>query len=153
MLKKHPLLTGFPIVGAGDGGPPHPTIFFETLPPSKTMPSMGHTPPTRETPFHGMIPRKSTINSNLKYSWNPWKICVKFIFSKLAVLQAYSRQLYYRMNSFTGFFGKHFSPPPSCCPHVLSPPRPPPSNFEEPSPPPPCSQHLWETLINGDRCQ
>ena len=67
-VKKHPLLTGFPIVGAGDGGPPHPTIFFETLPPSKTMPSMGHTPPTRETPFHGMIPRKSTINSNLKYS-------------------------------------------------------------------------------------
>ena len=56
-------------------------------------------------PFHEMIPSKSTINNNLKSSWNPWKIYVKkFIFSKFARLQAYIRQLYYQMNSFTGIF-------------------------------------------------
>ena len=39
-------------------------------------------------------------------------MCVKkFIFSKFAGLQAYSRQLYYQMNSFTGFFRQHFKPP------------------------------------------
>ena len=67
-----------------------------------------------------MIPSKSTINNNLKSSWNPWKIYVKkFIFSKFARLQAYIRQLYYQMNSFTGIFQLHFKPPPL-------------SNFEEP---------------------
>ena len=36
----------------------------------------------------------------------------KFIFSKFAGLQAYSRQLYYQMNSFTGIFWQHLKPPP-----------------------------------------
>ena len=35
----------------------------------------------------------------------------KFIFSKLAVLQAYSQQLFYQMNSFTGIFQQHCKPP------------------------------------------
>ena len=50
-------------------------------------------------------------------------MCVKkFIFSKFAGLQAYSRQLYYQMNSFTGIFRQHFKPPmlPPCI--DLSPP-------------------------------
>ena len=40
----------------------------------------------------------------------------KFIFSKFAGLQAYSRQLYYQINSFTGIFWQHFKPPmlPTC---------------------------------------
>ena len=45
-------------------------------------------------------------------------MCVKkFIFSKFAGLQAYSHQLYYQMNSFTGFFDSILSPPamlPQC---------------------------------------
>ena len=40
-------------------------------------------------------------------------MCVKkFIFSKFGGLQAYSRQLYYQMNSFTGIFQQHFKLPP-----------------------------------------
>ena len=35
----------------------------------------------------------------------------KFIFSKFAGFQAYSRQLYYQMNSFTGIFWQHFKLP------------------------------------------
>ena len=36
-------------------------------------------------------------------------MCVKkFIFSKFAGLEAYSRQLYYQMNSFIGIFRQHF---------------------------------------------
>ena len=47
-------------------------------------------------------------------------MCVKkFIFSKFAGLQAYSQQLYYQMNSFTGFFLQHLKPP-SRSPHVLN---------------------------------
>ena len=54
----------------------------------------------------------------------------KFIFSKFAGLQAYSWQLSYQMNSFTGIFWQHFKPP------MLSPciDLSPPSNFEEPPP-------------------
>ena len=53
--------------------------------------------------------------------------------SFLVNLQAYSQQLYYQMNSFTGIFYSILSPPilPPCI--DLSPP-PSPSNFEEPSP-------------------
>ena len=40
----------------------------------------------------------------------------KFIFSKFADLEAYSRQLYYRMNSVTGIYWQYFKPPmvPTC---------------------------------------
>ena len=39
-------------------------------------------------------------------------MCVKkFIFSKFADLQAYSRHLYYQMNSFKGIFDSILSPP------------------------------------------
>ena len=77
----HLLYTGFPIVG--EGGAPHPTFFSNPPPPSKPMPPMGHPsfknegPPSektiplplkREAPFHEMIPRKGTINNNLKSS-------------------------------------------------------------------------------------
>ena len=44
-------------------------------------------------------------------------MCVKkFIFSKFAGLEAYSRQLYYRMNSFTGIYWQYFKCPmvPPC---------------------------------------
>ena len=40
-------------------------------------------------------------------------MCVKkFIFSKFGDLQAYSWQLYYQMNCFTGIFQQHFKLPP-----------------------------------------
>ena len=85
---------------------------------NEAPPSEKQIPPLkRETPFHKMIPSKSAINNNLKSSKNPWKICVKkFIFSKFAGLQAYSRQLYYQVNSFTGIFQQHLLPPmlPPC---------------------------------------
>ena len=42
----------------------------------------------------------------------------KFIFSKFAGLEVYSRQLYKQMNFFTGFLKQHFNP--------LPPPPPPP---------------------------
>ena len=125
--------------------PPHQNRCspFEHPPPrlkKEAPPSEKQPPPPlkREAPFHVMIPRKSTINNNLKSSSNPSKICV---FSKCAGLQAYSRQLYYQMNSFTGISRQHFKPtPPSQC----SPPcidlSPLPIKFS------PCSQHLWETL-------
>ena len=86
-----------------------PTPLKNEPPHLKNNPS----PPLKhETPFHEMIPRKSTINNNLKSSWNPWKTCLKkFIFSKFGDLQAYSRKLYYQMNSFTGIFWEHFKLP------------------------------------------
>ena len=56
---------------------PPPYDLFEK-PPSKPMPPMGCTPHEkttphplplkRQAPFHEMIPRKSTINNNLKSS-------------------------------------------------------------------------------------
>ena len=56
----------------------------------------------------------------------------KFIFSEFAGLQAYSRQLYYQINSTTGIFNRILSPP-HAPPYIdLSPPSP--SNFEEPPP-------------------
>ena len=101
------------------GGDRHPAIFFEN-PPIKTdaplwgipqlkneaRPSEKQIPPLKhETPLHEMIPRKSTINNNLKSSQNPWQIYVKkFIFIKFGGFQAFSRQFYYQMNSFTGIF-------------------------------------------------
>ena len=143
-------------------------MFFKTSPPplaSKPIPLNGApplplkneahpiwktpTPLKREVPFHEMIPRKNTLNNNLKSSKNPSKIWVKkFIFSKFASLQAYSRQLYYQMNSTTGIFNIILSPPPHASPmYWLKPPQ---SNFEEHCPSmegsPPCSQHLYETL-------
>ena len=52
-------------------------------------------------------------------------MCVKkFIFSKFAVLQAYSWQLYYQVNSFTGIFRQHFKPPMLSPCIDLSPPIP-----------------------------
>ena len=109
----------------GGGTPPHPTIFFLKPPPIKTDAPHGASPPIknevppsekqpspplkREAPFHEMIPRKITINSNLKSSSNPWKVCLKkFIFSKFAGLQVYSGLLFYQMNSITGIFRQHF---------------------------------------------
>ena len=107
--------------------PPHP----KNNPP----PPLKH-----ETPFHEIIPRKSTINNKLKSSSNPWKVCLKkFIFSKFGGLQTYSQQLYYQMNFFTGIFRQHFKLP---LPHQIL--RSPPANGEGHSPP--CSQRLWETL-------
>ena len=70
-------------------------------------------------------------------------------FSKFAGLQAYSRQLYYQMNSFTGIFQQHFKPSmlPPCI--DLSPT----SNFEEPPTPLPhvlntCGK-LWNVTANN----
>ena len=142
-------------------------FFFEPPPPpthSKPMPSMRCSPLTlkwsspckkqspplkRKKPFHEMIPRKSTINNNLKSSQNPWKICVKkFIFSKFAGLQAYSWQLYYHIYSFTSIFWQHFRAPLPLLPPCID--LSPPIKFwrAPPHPPPPlCSQYLWETLI------
>ena len=37
----------------------------------------------------------------------------RFIFSNFAGLQAYRLQHYYQMNSFTGIFQQHFTPPPA----------------------------------------
>ena len=68
--------------GGMSGGDRHPAIFFEN-PPIKTdaplwgipqlkneaRPSEKQIPPLKhETPLHEMIPRKSTINNNLKSS-------------------------------------------------------------------------------------
>ena len=81
-------LPWFPIVGSmwGHGGhPTHPAIFFENPHPIKTdAPNGAHPllkneapPPSekhpclllkRKIPYHEMIPRKSTINDNLKSS-------------------------------------------------------------------------------------
>ena len=92
--------------------------FFRTphqnqCPPQGAPPTQKWTPPLKhETPFREMIPRKSTINNNLKSSYIPWKICVKkFIFSKFGGLRTYSWQLYYQMNSFTGIFQQYFKLP------------------------------------------
>ena len=72
--------SGFPIVEGGHegGAPPYLMIFLETPPPPKLMPPWGapHPLPLKnkaqplkhETPFDEMIPRKSTINNNLKSS-------------------------------------------------------------------------------------
>ena len=68
--------SGFPIVGGHKRGvPPYDDFFLKSLPP-KPMPPMGVPPPRplkneapplkHETPFHEMIPIKSTINNNLK---------------------------------------------------------------------------------------
>ena len=67
--------------------------FFRT-PHQNRCPPWGVSPLKNEAPilkheatFHEMIPRKSTINNNLKSNQNPRKICVKkFIFSKFADL-------------------------------------------------------------------
>ena len=77
--KKFQVLTGFPIVGTAWGdAPPSILQFFSKNPPSNLMPFHG-APPTqlkndathpieREAPFHEIIPRKRTINNNLKSS-------------------------------------------------------------------------------------
>ena len=75
--KKFQVLTGFPIVGRAWGGcSPYPTMFLKTLPHQTWCSSMGRPPhhlnmkpPTPlkcEAPYHETIPRKSTINNNLK---------------------------------------------------------------------------------------
>ena len=78
--KKFQVLTGFPIVGRVWGGYPTPPCvqFFRKTPHQTSCSSIGHrlphlkmkppTPLKREAPFHEMIPRKSTINNNLKSS-------------------------------------------------------------------------------------
>ena len=70
----------------------------------------------------------------------------KFSFRKFAGLHAYSRQLYYQMNSFKGIFRQLLSPPmlPPCI--DLSPKfwR---WGWGRVWHSPPCSQHLWETLV------
>ena len=70
-------------VGVGHGGMPPIIWYFSTLLPSKLMPPMGRSPslknkaPSSEkqtpllkckAPIHEMIPRKSTMNNNLKSS-------------------------------------------------------------------------------------
>ena len=55
-------------------------------------------------------------------------------FSKFGGLQAYSRQLYYQINSFTGIFQWYFKLLSCSLMFWL---KSPPSNFEDPSPPPP----------------
>ena len=92
---------------------------WDTPPIKNTPPSEKQPPPPmkHEVSFHEMIPRKSTININLKSGYNPSKIWVKkFILSKFAGLQAYSQQLFYKMNSNTGIFQQNFKPPmlPPC---------------------------------------
>ena len=69
----------------------------------------------------------------------------KFIFSKSAGLQAYSRQLYYQTNSFKGIFQQHFKPPML---HLCTGLRPPIKFWRAP---PPCSQHLWEILSDSPK--
>ena len=77
--KKSQVLTGFPIVGRTWGGcPPLCYNFFEKLPIKPDAPPWGTPTPhlkmkppnplKHEAPFHEMIPRKSTINNNLKSS-------------------------------------------------------------------------------------
>ena len=141
------LIKGFRVSHSGGGGegvcPPiqqffsTPPMGWDNPPPIKNtppLPSEKHPPQMKhEVSFHEMIPRKSTININLKSSYNPSKIWVKkFILSKFAGLQAYSQQLFYKMNSTTGIFQQNFKPPmlPPCIGAAL----------------PPCSQHLWEIL-------
>ena len=100
--------------GVGGGVPPS-YHFFRTPPPNQNW-----CPPLW----------KSTINNNLKSSSNPWKICLKkFIFSKFGGLQAYSRQFYHQMNSFTGIFWQYYKLPHAPPMFWL---EPLPSNFEEP---------------------
>ena len=145
-----PPLSAFLIVEGGGGGgsykffrnPPHQNWYPPWgIPPLKNeAPHLkNNLPPLKhEAPYHEMIPRKRTINNDWKTAYNPSKICVnKFIFNKFPGLLAYSHQLYYQMNTFTGIFWQHFK---SLFPH-------PPSNFEESLSPPKYSQQLWETLI------
>ena len=116
---------------------------------NKAPPSEKQLPPHIETwSTHEMIPRKSTINNNLKSSENPWKMCVKkFIFSKFAGLEAYSRQFYYQINSFTGIFRQHFKLPHASPMCWLKPP----CQILKSPPPSLCSLHLWETLLSDQQ--
>ena len=66
-------------------------------------------------------------------------MCEEVHFCKFAGLQAYSWQLYYQINSFTGIFQQHFKSPLPCCPMYWL--KPCPIKFWRA----PCSQHLWET--------
>ena len=88
MINKHHTLpvvhtTWFPIVGGSMGGIPPNYDFFLKLPHQNRCSPHGAHPPLkneappypkdksplrREVPFHEMIPRKSTINNNLKSS-------------------------------------------------------------------------------------
>ena len=131
---KNSVEPGFPHSGGGaEGVVAHPPIFFETPRPLwKPMTPHGALPHLknklspllkREPPFHEIFPWKSTINNNVKSCRNPWKICVKkLIFSKFAGLQAYSRQLYYQMNSLTSIFWQHFKRPDTPLMYWLKPP-------------------------------
>ena len=79
------MLSGFPTMGGGHPPPPSNDFFWK--PPSKLMPPMGyppyknedapiwkttpppsHPPLKHEVPFHEIIPRKGTVNNNLKSS-------------------------------------------------------------------------------------
>ena len=83
LLQVSPLCVCVCVWGGHGRAPLTILRFFEPPPPSKPMPPMGHTPHLkmklplsekqtlplkREAPFHKMIPRKSTINNNLKSS-------------------------------------------------------------------------------------
>ena len=87
------------------GAPPILWFFFENLPPIKTdVPPHGVHPhlKMKHPPSEPPPPPTTTTIENLG------KICVKkFVFSKFVGLHAYSRQLYYQMNSFTGIFWQH----------------------------------------------
>ena len=105
------------------GVPPH--LKMKCHPPPHYLKKL--LPLKHETPFHEMIPRKSTINT-LKSSQNPWKICVKkYIFSKFGGFQGYSRHLYCKKNFVAGIFG-HLK-----FPHAFDLSSPP-SKFKEPPP-------------------
>ena len=75
MVYREGSCPGFPIVGGMWGAPPILHFFSKTPTPSKPLlkneapPSKKHPPPPIETwSTHEMIPRKSTINNNLKSS-------------------------------------------------------------------------------------
>ena len=97
----------------------------------------------REAPLYEMIPNKSTVNNNLKSSYNPWKMYVKKFISFLVNFQAWKLI----PNNFTIkwtpsqiFFDSILSP--TCSPYILT--EAPPLHQILTSPP--SSQHLWETL-------
>ena len=90
----------------GWGAHPQSYDFFsKTSPPIKTdVPPHGVHPhlKMKHPPSEPPPPPTTTTIENLG------KICVKkFVFSKFVGLHAYSRQLYYQMNSFTGIFWQH----------------------------------------------
>ena len=144
-------------VSHSGGATPHPTIFFNPPPPIKTDARHGVHPPfkneaphlknkhpaplKRETPFHEMIPRKSTINYNLNLA----KILEKCVWrsSFLVNLQA--------CRIIAGNFTIKWTPSQVFFDRILSPPHAPPMYWAPPhvlnTCGKPCSVCLYETNI------